>query len=165
MIALHLPKNTTKCSCQEITLPMAVRMQSISHCTFPHILDVTGVMEMLLKPWRRQKYIYGRDNLTILYITFALPWATNLICSDRMFVWHIHKDSKHMLGQKYMLPSQQSSITLGCIFVLSRCYNHALLVTGYDVLLSTLQGNLSFSTSSASSFTSTHAGPDYFSFL
>src|SRR6266704_1372723 len=32
------------------------------------------------------------------------------------------------------------------------CYDHALLVTGYDVLLSTLQGNLSFSTSSASSF-------------
>src|SRR6266702_1575771 len=81
MIALHLWKNTTKCSCQEIALPMAVRMQSISHCTFPHILDVTGVMEMLPKPWRRQKYIYGRDNLTILYITFALPWATNLNCS------------------------------------------------------------------------------------
>src|SRR6266702_3790887 len=34
---------------------------------------------------------------------------------------------------------------------------------GYDVLLSTLQGNLSFSTSSVSSFASTHAGPDYFS--
>ncbi len=45
------------------------------------------------------------------------------------------------------------------------CYDHALLVTGYDVLLSTLQGNLSFSTSSASSFASTHAGPDYFSLL
>src|SRR6266702_7300712 len=44
----------------------------------------------------------------------------------------------------------------------SRCYDHALLVTGYDVLLSTLQGNLSFSTSSVSSFASTHAGPDYF---
>src|SRR6266702_4229243 len=42
------------------------------------------------------------------------------------------------------------------------CYDHALLVTGYDVLLSTLQGNLSFSTSSASSFASTHAGPDHF---
>src|SRR6266702_1524529 len=41
------------------------------------------------------------------------------------------------------------------------CYDHALLVTGYDVLLSTLQGNLSFSTSSASSFASTHAGPDF----
>ncbi len=103
MIALHLPKNTTKCSCQEITLPMAVQMQSISHCTFPHILDVTGVMEMLPKPWRRQKYIYGRDNLMILYITFALPWATNLICSDRMFVRHVHKDSKHALGQKYIV--------------------------------------------------------------
>ena len=45
------------------------------------------------------------------------------------------------------------------------CYDHALLVTGYDVLLSTLQGNLSFSTSSVSSFASTHAGPDYFSLL
>src|SRR6266702_2871444 len=110
MIALHLWKNTTKCSCQEIALPMAVRMQSISHCTFPHILDVTGVMEMLPKPWQRQKYIYGRDNLTILYITFALPWATNLICSVRMFVRHVHKDSKHALGQKYMLPSQQSVV-------------------------------------------------------
>ncbi len=43
------------------------------------------------------------------------------------------------------------------------CYDHALLVTGYDVLLSTLQGNLSFSTSSISSFASTHAGPDCFS--
>src|SRR6266702_946161 len=43
-----------------------------------------------------------------------------------------------------------------------KCYDHALLVTGYDVLLSTLQGNLSFSTSSASSFASTHAGPDHF---
>src|SRR6266702_4252691 len=42
------------------------------------------------------------------------------------------------------------------------CYDHALLVTGYDVLLSTLQGNLSFSASSASSFASTHAGPDHF---
>src|SRR6266702_645135 len=42
------------------------------------------------------------------------------------------------------------------------CYDHALLVTGYDVLLSTLQGDLSFSTSSASSFASTHAGPDHF---
>ena len=51
MIALHLPKNMTKCSYQEITLLMAVWMQSISYCTFPHILDVTGVMEMLLKPW------------------------------------------------------------------------------------------------------------------
>src|SRR6266702_2105177 len=47
----------------------------------------------------------------------------------------------------------------------NRCYDHALLVTGYDVLLSTLQGNLSFSTSSVSSFASTHAGPDYFSLL
>src|SRR6266702_6515402 len=46
-----------------------------------------------------------------------------------------------------------------------RCYDHALLVTGYDVLLSTLQGNLSFSTSSASSFASTHAGPDLSSSL
>src|SRR6266704_551640 len=46
-----------------------------------------------------------------------------------------------------------------------KCYDHALLVTGYDVLLSTLQGNLSFSTSSVSSFASTHAGPDYFSLL
>src|SRR6266702_424151 len=45
------------------------------------------------------------------------------------------------------------------------CYDHALLVTGYDVLLSTLQGNLSFSTSSVSSFASTHAGPDYFNLL
>src|SRR6266702_2668392 len=45
------------------------------------------------------------------------------------------------------------------------CYDHALLVTGYDVLLSTLQGNLSFSTSSASSFASTHAGPDLSSSL
>ncbi len=45
------------------------------------------------------------------------------------------------------------------------CYDHALLVTGYDVLLSTLQGNLSFSTSSASSFASTHAGLDCFSLL
>src|SRR6266702_5195608 len=42
------------------------------------------------------------------------------------------------------------------------CYDHALLVTGYDVLLSTLQGDLSFSASSASSFASTHAGPDHF---
>src|SRR6266568_3361846 len=42
------------------------------------------------------------------------------------------------------------------------CYDHALLVTGYDVLLSTLQGDLSFSSSSASSFASTHAGPDHF---
>src|SRR6266702_1344169 len=46
-----------------------------------------------------------------------------------------------------------------------QCYDQALLVTGYDVLLSTLQGNLSFSTSSVSSFASTHAGPDYFSLL
>ncbi len=45
------------------------------------------------------------------------------------------------------------------------CYDHALLVTGYDVLLSTLQGNLSFSTSSVSFFASTHARPDYFSFI
>src|SRR6266702_2430861 len=45
------------------------------------------------------------------------------------------------------------------------CYDHALLVTGYDVLLSTLQGNLSFSTSSASSFALTHAGPDFSSSL
>src|SRR6266702_3427945 len=45
------------------------------------------------------------------------------------------------------------------------CYDHALLVTGYDVLLLTLQGNPSFSTSSVSSFVSTHAGPDYFSLL
>src|SRR6266702_3022259 len=44
----------------------------------------------------------------------------------------------------------------------ANCYDHALLVTGYDVLLSTLQGDLSFSTSSASSFASTHAGPDHF---
>src|SRR6266702_1392811 len=42
------------------------------------------------------------------------------------------------------------------------CYDHALLVTGYDVLLSTLQGDLSFSSSSASSFASTHAGPVHF---
>src|SRR6266702_238848 len=48
---------------------------------------------------------------------------------------------------------------------LQPCYDHALLVTGYDVLLSTLQGNLSFSTSSASSFASTHAGPDFSSSL
>src|SRR6266702_806017 len=45
---------------------------------------------------------------------------------------------------------------------ITNCYDHALLVTGYDVLLSTLQGDLSFSTSSASSFASTHAGPDHF---
>src|SRR6266702_4851521 len=45
------------------------------------------------------------------------------------------------------------------------CYDHALLVTGYDVLLSTLQGDLSFSTSSVSSFASTHAGLDYFSLI
>src|SRR6266702_6504122 len=45
------------------------------------------------------------------------------------------------------------------------CYYHALLVTGYGVLLSTLQGNLSFSTSSVSSFASTHAGPDFSSSL
>src|SRR6266702_5855370 len=50
-----------------------------------------------------------------------------------------------------------------CVFCqLAPCYDHDLLVTGYDVLLSTLQGNLSFSTSSVSSFASTHAGPDYF---
>src|SRR6266704_6895760 len=46
--------------------------------------------------------------------------------------------------------------------VIGVCYDHALLVTGYDVLLSTLQGDLSFSSSSASSFASTHAGPDHF---
>ncbi|SRR6266702_4843192 len=45
------------------------------------------------------------------------------------------------------------------------CYDHALLVTGYDVLLLTLQGNLSFSTSFTSSFASTHAGLDCFSLL
>src|SRR6266571_377781 len=50
------------------------------------------------------------------------------------------------------------SVQCGC----TSCYDHALLVTGYDVLLSTLQGNLSFSTPSASSFASTHAGPDHF---
>ena len=47
----------------------------------------------------------------------------------------------------------------------SCCYDHALLVTGYDVLLSTLQGNLSFSTSSVSSFASTHARLDHLSLL
>src|SRR6266702_4986643 len=50
-------------------------------------------------------------------------------------------------------------------YPLRLCYDHALLVTGYDVLLSTLQGNLSFSTSSASSFASTHAGPAFSSSL
>src|SRR6266571_6671985 len=45
------------------------------------------------------------------------------------------------------------------------CYDHALLVTGYDVLLLTLQGSLSFSASSVSSFASTHAGLDCFSLL
>ncbi len=50
MIALHLLKNMTKCSCQEIALPIAVQMQSISHCTFPHILDMTGVRKCCQSP-------------------------------------------------------------------------------------------------------------------
>ncbi len=50
-------------------------------------------------------------------------------------------------------------------------YGHSLLASSFrmmdiplisDILLSTLQGNLSFSTSSVSSFASTHAGLDYF---
>ncbi len=47
----------------------------------------------------------------------------------------------------------------------ANCYDHALLVTGYDVLLSTLQGDTSFSASSVSFYTSTHARPDYLSFI
>src|SRR6266581_4392310 len=58
------------------------------------------------------------------------------------------------LPQVPLAPERQASLVF--------CYDHALLVTGYDVLLSTLQGDLSFSSSSASSFASTHAGPDNF---
>src|SRR6266702_3200851 len=62
-------------------------------------------------------------------------------------------------------PRERGTVNTSCVlaaFLRGACYDHALLVTGYDVLLSTLQGNLSFSTSSASSFASTHAGPDHF---
>ena len=49
MRGLHLPKSTIKCNYSEIVLPMAVWMQSIFHCTSPHILDKAGAIEMLPK--------------------------------------------------------------------------------------------------------------------
>src|SRR6266571_8130402 len=64
-----------------------------------------------------------------------------------------------------VLSTSQCSAVLPSQYNPPFCYDHALLVTGYDVLLLTLQGNLSFSTSSASSFASTHAGLDCFSLL
>src|SRR6266568_1103207 len=92
-------------------------------------------------------------------------WKTFLDTFDRDWTDTLNKEKAYQqLINLRMQPGQLDEyiLTFKRLAGIAGCYDHALLVTGYDVLLSTLQGNLSFSASSASSFASTHAGPDHF---
>ena len=114
----------------------------------------------LLKPFQFQSDNIPRSSFSCLQLRHQQPQA---FISSLMFPSpSIHHSFFLSLPP---CPPDTAHLLSWLINIVPLCYDHALLVTGYDVLLSTLQGNLSFSTSSVSSFASTHAGPDYLSLL